>query len=116
MADKVEQAKQNTSERQTPALTETLSALLSEVKDLKQKVTTLSELEEVETERDEHPTDGGLSEDNEDIKPLDAQVAKLASAPETTNDGKNSLLQDIASDLFPPCLHRWPILRSIGWS
>ena len=67
MAELIEQAEEDTSERQSPALTAALSAILAEVKDLKQKVNTLSEpvdLDELET--GEEPDDGRVIEDNDD--------------------------------------------------
>ena len=67
MAELIEQAEKDTSERQSPALTAGLSAFLVEVKDLKQKVNTLSEpvdLDELET--GEGPGDGRMIEDSDD--------------------------------------------------
>ena len=67
MAELIELAEEDTSERQSPALTAALSAILAEVKDLKQKVNTLSEpvdLDELET--GEEPDDSRVIEDNDD--------------------------------------------------
>ena len=82
-------------EQETPALTEAISAILSEVKSLKEQVTTLKEsveLAEVDPEVDD--------QNNDDIDSLSTRVAKLGSTPaEQTKDGTKSLLQDIASEL-----------------
>ena len=101
MVELIEQAEKDTSERQSPALTAALSAILAEVKDLRQKVNTLLEPDELdELETGEEPGDGHVIEDNDDNESLDVRLAKLGSTPaETTKDGMNSLLQDIASDL-----------------
>ena len=91
---------ENTSKQETPALTEAISAILSEVKDLKEQVTTLKEsveLVEVDPEVEENPVD---DEDNVDSESFSARVARLGSTPaEQTKDGMKSLLQDIASEL-----------------
>ena len=80
-------------------MTAATSAILAEVKDLKQKVSTLSESVELdELEIGEEPRYGGVSENNDDKESVDARLAKLGSTPETTKDGMISLLQDIASD------------------
>ena len=91
---------ENTSEQETPALTEAISAILSEVKSLKKQVTTLKEsveLVEVDLEVEENLLDG---EDNDDSESLNIRVARLGSTPaKKTKDGTKSLLQGIASEL-----------------
>ena len=91
---------ESTSEQETPALTEAISAILLEVKTLKERVTTLQEsvdLVEVDPEVEENPVD---DEDNDDSESLSTRVARPGSTPaEQTKDGTKSLLQDIASEL-----------------
>ena len=59
MAELIEQAEEDTSERQSPALTAALSAILAEVKDSEPV-----DLDELET--GEEPDDGRVIEDNDD--------------------------------------------------
>ena len=91
---------ENTSKQETPALTEAISAILSEVKDLKEQVTSLKEsvdLIEVNPEVEENPVD---DEDNVDGESLSAHIDGLGSTPAVqTKDCMKSLLQDIASEL-----------------
>ena len=91
---------ENTSEQETPALTEAISAILSEVKALKEQVTTPKEsVELVETDPEVEESLMG-DENNDDIESLSTRVARLGSSPaEQTKDGTKSLLQDIASEL-----------------
>ena len=91
---------ENTSEQETPALTEAISAILSEVKAQKEQVTTLKEsVEPVETDPEVEESLMG-DENNDDIESLSTRVARLGSSPaEQTKDGTKSLLQDIASEL-----------------
>ena len=69
MAELIEQAENDTSERQSlPPSIAAAFAILAEVKDLKQIVNTLSESVELgELEIAEEPGDGRVSEDNDDF-------------------------------------------------
>ena len=91
---------ESTSEQETPVLTEAISAILSEVKALKEQVTTLQEsvdLVEVDPEVEESPVD---DRDNDDSEYLSTRVARLRrTLTEQTKDGTKSLLQDSASEL-----------------
>ena len=88
---------ENITEQETPALSEAFSAILSEVKALKEQVTTLKEsveLAEVDPEVEESLVD---DDNNDDIESLSTRVARLGSTlAEQTKDGTKSLLQDIA--------------------
>ena len=92
---------ENTSKQETPALTEAISAILSEVKDLKEQVTSLKEsvdlIEVHHPEVEENPVD---DEDNVDSESLSARIDRLDSTPaKQAKDSMKSLLQDIASEL-----------------
>lgn len=87
---------ESTSEQETPPLTEAISAILSEVKALKEQVATFQEsvdLIEVDTKVKENPVD---DKDNDESESLSTHVARLGSTPaKQTKDSTKSLLQDI---------------------
>ena len=87
---------ESTSEQETPPLTEAISAILSEVKTLKEQVATFQEsvdLIEVDTKVKENPVD---DKDNDESESLSTRVARLGSTPaKQTKDSTKSLLQDI---------------------